>query len=170
MEQSAPNQTPEDSSDSGHTSIEDECPDIAVTSEEVLNALEKPFNGRELLFADMAVAIGTDSGVFKRKKHCKTNKRQPVPASEKEMELLQIWEVEMKNLFSKTPKDNALSPEDDARATLSTVNHSTNATYSIDPEVNNVVALNSACSWSNDKITLNERQSMVHNIITNQLQ
>ena len=169
MEQSAPNQTPEDGTDSGHIPIEEECPELAVTSEEVLNALEKPFNGRELLFADTAIAIGIDSGVFENKRHCKTSRCQPVPASDKEMALLQIWEVEMKKLSSKTPKDGAFSPEDDACATQSTVDQSTHTTNTIDPEVNSVLAPNNACSWSNDEITLNERQLMVHNIITNQL-
>ena len=78
--------------DKEHAPIGDDNSDIQVTDEEILNALEKPFSGRELLFADTAIATGVESGVFKVVK-CDIDQRRPAPTSAEDMEKLQTWEV-----------------------------------------------------------------------------
>ena len=162
------NQAQTDEPESGHESVEGECLDISVSEEEVLNALQKPFSGRELLFADTAVAIGIDSGVFKRSGVCKTNQRTPAPASAKEVALMRIWEHELNNMSTKSPDEVAQSPVDDSQISRLDIHQGAKPMVR-DPDVNHVSAVCGNSDWSDGEISLNERQHMAHNIITNHL-
>ena len=165
---SAFDQAQADEPESGHESVEGECLDISVSNEEVLSALQKPFGGRELLFADTAVAIGIDSGVFTKSAVCKTYQRKPAPASAREIALIRVWEHEINNMSPKSPEEVAHSPIDDSQISRPSIIQSAKPT-SHDPDVNNVFALYDGPNWSDEEISLNERQLMAHNIITNHL-
>ena len=107
------NQAQANEPESGHELVEGECLNISVSEEEVFSTLQKPFSSQEFLFADTAVAIGVDSGVFKRSSVSKTNQRKP--ASAKELALMWIWEHELNNISTKSSREVTRSPVDDSQ-------------------------------------------------------
>jgi hypothetical protein len=88
--------------------------DSMITEEKIQLVLDKPFSSRELLYADVAVDIGLETGALSEQKYSVAYQRPAVRASTDQMILFRSWESDLAKLAQDTEKDLERSSTPDA--------------------------------------------------------
>ena len=146
--------------------IPSELLDTIITEDDIQRTLERPFPTPELLYADIAISIGLDTGVLHNDVYDIALPRPVMPASETVLRQCQTWQAEMTEMTNnrddkiRTQQVDAFSQWDQSDdVTMADLTEPT-ATPLIDPEL----------TMPSASTHLNERQSMVLDIVSNHLQ
>lgn len=135
-----------------------------ITEEEIQQVTDHPYSAQELLYADVALAVGTDSGALPEIAMSSENPKRSLPATEAQLRQINLWEKQIDHLQNRD-EGNAIIPGNEA------------AHAGIFPTASVSVHEPSVTMTQQHKTTseynpppLNECQSMVHNIISTHLQ
>ena len=145
--------------------VEDEHSDIVqsfISDEDVEKAIDCPFSARELLNADVAIAIGQESGAFVVEEFELACNHPAYPATVEDLERFDAWELSVSKIDDeKKEPDPSIQVDSPTRRSLPTPASSSNT----DPTV---IPVRSERN-DEDTSTLNEKQLMAHDIITTHL-
>ena len=136
-----------------------------LTEDDVRKAVERPFSTRELMHADLAVDIGKECGLLQEWNLPISYQRPALPATPNDMVLFDTWQDRLKSVVRHDDFDEAF-PSDESATTFDTDDIEMGAVPSI--EQPNVFAM-PPLPAVDVSLQLNEKQSMVYNIVTSHL-
>ena len=145
--------------------VEDEHSDMIqtlISDEDVENAIDQPFSACKLLNADIAIVIGQDTGMFVDKDFKLVCNRPVYPATVKDLETFDTWDISIAKLDRDTDKpDSSIRPDSCCACSNSTFS----STLNDDPTA--IRVSNESCDECT--VNLNEKQKMAHDIVTTHL-
>lgn len=145
--------------------VEDDCSDAIqtlISDKDVENAIDRPFSARELLNADVAIAIGHESGAFIDEEFMLTSNHPAYPATVEDLERFDAWEVAVANV------DDNSDELDSSQPTHSCTTHPLSMPSSSERDGPTVTQIRSDFRCK-DTSHLNEKQNMAHEIVTTHL-
>ena len=146
-----------------HDNVDDELFENLISEEDINRVIDQPFSSREQNFAENAIDIGLKSGALHNRKDSATNADPARLANENDIRYFQNWQA---LLVSSVEED---TPSISITSDVLPLNDiSLNTVDDIEPAASTVTRENRSNDDS-DSI-LNERQRMVHTIVTNHLQ
>ena len=146
-----------------HDNVDDELFENLISEEDINRVIDQPFSSREQNFAENAIDIGLKSGALHNRKDSATNADPARLANENDIRYFQNWQA---LLVSSVEED---TPSISITSDVLPLNDiSLNTVDNIEPAASTVTRENRSNDDS-DSI-LNERQRMVHTIVTNHLQ
>lgn len=134
-----------------------------ITEEEIQEVTDNPYSAQEQLYAEVALGVGTDSGALIESPATSELLQRSLPASDSQRLQFHIWEKQMDAIHVLNGDDSHSSHDNTACVqplpfTSETI------------EEPSVVSLEAPVTTTDaTHPSLNDQQSMVHNIITNHL-
>ena len=138
---------------------------MLITENDVRRAVERPFSTCELMHADLAIDIGMGCGVLQNCRHVIPYQRPALPATPNDMELFVTWQNRLKSIVREIDVEE-IFPGDENASMFIIDDVDQPALPSI--EEASVSAIPSSLE-SDGTLHLNEKQNMVHDIVTSHL-
>jgi hypothetical protein len=134
-----------------------------ITEQEIREVTDNPYSAQELLYANVALAIGTESGALRDPPITNEEPRRSLPATDAQLHQFQVWENEIDHL--KDADADGADVYDELGADDEPIVFPVHA-----PDEPSVSAIQPPEPASDPVFPhLNERQTMVHNIISTHL-
>ena len=150
----------------GGEEVNDEHFEDLITEEDISRVIDQPFSSREYLFAEKAIDIGLKSGALQIRKDNATY-ADPAPlATENDLRNFQNWHALLDASESRDEEQISI-PMASEILPLRDIN--LDMVYECEPTASTITR-ESHSSIGSSECILNERQTMVHRIVTNHLQ
>ena len=167
-------------SDADHRQPDDDCeltnvdvdestsyPACNITEDDIRHATDYPYSTQELLYADVAVGIGLDSGALNEDSFAVAHPRPPLPATELQIEQFRLWQEQLDVL--RAPAVEVATREIPVNpAVLPLTQIALHPMHDTGEPAVSVIEQEHPIQSAND-LQLNEQQFMAYNIITTHL-
>ena len=145
--------------------VNDEHFEDLITEEDISRVIDHPFSSREQLFAEKAIDIGLKSGALQIRNDNATY-ADPAPlATENDLRNFQNWHA---LLDASEPRDDEETSIPITSEILPLKDICVDMVCECEPTASTITRVNHSSNGNSDCI-LNERQTMVHTIVTNHL-